>query len=599
MGGLGLQDPGKLNQIMGAKIWWRWMKTPDALWAQIWKNKYAPIMQLDQLIRHNVRIQGSNIWNTAWQNKDIVQKHAFWEIRNGDSAEFWQDSWQQLKPLNELAELTPLQHALNQAPSLKVKDLWKPLEARQNWRQWKTSSQDLGIPPDVNLSAWQYEAARRKIPIKEGPDILRWGHSASGNFSVKEAYYLQGNYHNQERDTIWRKIWNKALWPKVSTFLWLIIHNRILTWDNLRKRGFIGPSICVLCQCQEETKEHLFNGCHYSQAVWDQGAQIMRRSNQNRGSTRDTIENWDTITFNNPILNYIWQLLPGFILWQIWKERNKRIFHSKDSTPELTWDRVATLIKETIRSKSWQAGDKVCKREELSTLHSWQLNLNDSVVVRAPKIRTPSSTTWTPPPNGFIKINFDGASKGNPGPAGYGAVIRNSTGEILTLTAGYLGETTNNVAEITGLLQGLRVAATLSSHKIILEGDSQIIIQLITKILHGGNPQKISPSWRLAGLLEDFKGILEHNISIIPSHVKRKANGVADYLENEGVQRGTEQIIWDARTSEASDISQQCQLLASKEFLPPDGVPSGKNGHVEAQRERPFMVALTSSYSHL
>jgi ribonuclease HI len=159
-------------------------------------------------------------------------------------------------------------------------------------------------------------------------------------------------------------------------------------------------------------------------------------------------------------------------------------------------------------------------------------------------------------------------------------VIRRSTGEILTLIAGYLGETTNNVAEITSLLHGLRVAAALPSHKIILEGDSQIIIQLITKILHGGNPQKISPSWLLEGQLEDFKGILGNNINIIPSHVKREANGMADYLENEAVQRGTEQIIRDARTSEVSDISQQCQLLASTEFLPPDGVPRGKYGHV-------------------
>ena len=134
MGVLGLQDPGKLNQIMGAKIWWRWMKTLDALWAQIWKNKYAPTMQSDQLIRHNVRIQGSNIWNTAWQNKDLIQKHAFWEIRDGGSVRFWQDSWQQLKPLKELAELTPLQQVINQDPPLKVKDLWKPLEARQTWR---------------------------------------------------------------------------------------------------------------------------------------------------------------------------------------------------------------------------------------------------------------------------------------------------------------------------------------------------------------------------------------------------------------------------------------------------------------------------------
>jgi ribonuclease HI len=426
------------------------------------------------------------------------------------------------------------------------------------------------------LSAWHHEAGCKKIPRKEGPDILIWGHSASGNFSIKEAYCINDNYHNQEADNIWSKIWSKALWPKVSTFLWLIIHNKILTWDNLRKRGFIGPSMCVLCQSQEETKEHLFNGCHYSQAIWDQGAQIMRRSNQNRGSIRDTIENWDSITYNNPILNYIWRLLPGFILWQIWKERNKHIFHSKDSPAESTWDKAATLIKETIRSKHWQPKDKDCNREESLILQSWQLNLKDSVAIRAPKNRFPSPTTWTPPPNGFIKINFDGASKGNPRPAGYGAVIRSSKGEILMLTAGYLGETTNNVAELTGLLQGLRHAVTLASHKVILEGDSQIVIQLITKILHGGNPQKISPSWRLAGLLEDFKSLLGHNISVIPSHVKREANGVVDYLANEGVQRETKQIIWDARSTGASDLYKHCQLLASKDFPAPDGVTRGK-----------------------
>ena len=118
-------------------------------------------MRTDQLFRHNVRIQGSNIWNTAWQNKDIIQKHAFWEIHNGDSARFWQDSWQQLKPLNDLAELTPLQQAINQAPSLKVKDLWKLIGAGQAWWQWKTSSHVLGTPPELNLSTWHQEVGCR------------------------------------------------------------------------------------------------------------------------------------------------------------------------------------------------------------------------------------------------------------------------------------------------------------------------------------------------------------------------------------------------------------------------------------------------------
>jgi hypothetical protein len=179
-------------------------------------------------------------------------------------------------------------------------------------------------------------------------------------------------------------------------------------------------------------------------------------------------------------------------------------FHSKHSPAEATWNSVVNLVRETIQSKNWQPRDTDCNREEAHIFQSWTLRLKDSGTSRPPKSHFSSPSLWTPPPPGFIKINFDGASKGNPGPAGYGAVIRNSTGEILTLTAGYLGETTNNVAELTGLLQGLQQALALGNHNIILEGDSQIVIQLITKILHGGHPHKISPSWRLAGLLEDF-----------------------------------------------------------------------------------------------
>jgi hypothetical protein len=75
-----------------------------------------------------------------------------------------------------------------------------------------------------------------------------------------------------------------------------------------------------------------------------------------------------------------------------------------------------------------------------------------------------------------------------------------------------------------------------------VEGDSQIIIQLITKILHGEHPLEVSSSWRLSGLLEDFGSLLQPNITIIPSHVKREENKVVDCLENEGVASTTELI---------------------------------------------------------
>jgi hypothetical protein len=162
----------------------------------------------------------------------------------------------------------------------------------------------------------------------------------------------------------------------------------------------------------------------------------MRKSNQNRTCINSTIENWDSISFKNPILNCIWTLLPGFTLWKIWKERNKRIFHSLSCPPETTWAKVKSLIQETVRSKPWNEADQLGSPAELNILQHWQPTA--SIQHQQSRHRGPSTspTIWSPPPKHYIKANFDGASRGNPGPGGYGVVIRNSEGEILTLEAG-------------------------------------------------------------------------------------------------------------------------------------------------------------------
>jgi hypothetical protein len=218
-GGLGLRDPGKLNQVMGAKIWWRWLKDPTAAWTQLWKQKYAPHIPEDQAIQLNNHIQGSNIWNTTWKNRTLVQHHAFWEVRDGSSALFWTDSWQQLKPMETMEELMALQRALPQNALLRVKYIWTMQTPPQRWRQWKTSHQELGVPETIDLQSWQAQANSRKILFWEGPDILRWGHSTAGTFTVKEAYFLHANQQVSRTKHIWNKVWNPSLWPKISTFL--------------------------------------------------------------------------------------------------------------------------------------------------------------------------------------------------------------------------------------------------------------------------------------------------------------------------------------------------------------------------------------------
>jgi hypothetical protein len=77
-GGLGLRDPFFLNQILGAKLWWRWIKNPANIWAKLWQRKYTPAVAEYQLITWNDHIEGSLIWNAAWHNHSIIQYNAFW-----------------------------------------------------------------------------------------------------------------------------------------------------------------------------------------------------------------------------------------------------------------------------------------------------------------------------------------------------------------------------------------------------------------------------------------------------------------------------------------------------------------------------------------
>lgn len=75
-------------------------------------------------------------------------------------------------------------------------------------------------------------------------------------------------------------------------------------------------------------------------------------------------------------------------------------------------------------------------------------------------------------------IEADGGARGNPGPAGYGAVVLDATsGAVLAERAGYLGHTTNNVAEYRGLIAGLEAAVELGATEVEARLDSKLVVE--------------------------------------------------------------------------------------------------------------------------
>eukprot|EP00253_Pinus_taeda_P035515 PITA_35515 len=94
-GGLGLRDPWTLNQVLAAKLRWRWLQGGLDLWKEIWTVKYNMPLSPEEILRDQNIPRGSDIWNLSTQSRDLVDNHIFWEIRGGQIARFWDEAWQQ------------------------------------------------------------------------------------------------------------------------------------------------------------------------------------------------------------------------------------------------------------------------------------------------------------------------------------------------------------------------------------------------------------------------------------------------------------------------------------------------------------------------
>eukprot|EP00253_Pinus_taeda_P033170 PITA_33170 len=293
----------------------------------------------------------------------------------------------------------------------------------QKHRKWKGTDQIIREKGyEITQQTLSDKLKKRKIPIAVGADILRWGYEERGTFTTKEAYNIITN-DKIIKDNLWDQIWSSTIWPKVSTFLWLLSHNRILTWDNLRKRKFSGPSICPNCKQAEETVTHLLQTCHLGRKLWEKAIFRCQRDNRVQGDLKATLCNWKQSPYHSRLLNSLWQLIPGLLMWNIWKERNRRLFKNQTQTLEQIWTILHRNIKESLSIHDWSSEDFPTYHKEKSIWDNWKISLLHNPNSHILHLnRHKKSTTWSPPPHNLFQLNFDGASKGNPGQSGYGGV---------------------------------------------------------------------------------------------------------------------------------------------------------------------------------
>jgi ribonuclease HI len=126
------------------------------------------------------------------------------------------------------------------------------------------------------------------------------------------------------------------------------------------------------------------------------------------------------------------------------------------------------------------------------------------------------------------RANIDGGSRGNPGPASYGVVIRDPRGEVVAKLKKYIGRSTNNVAEYYGLIASLDYAQQHGIRALRVESDSELLVRQMR-----GQYKVKSPELR--PLYERARKMAQTFASFKIDHVYREQNAEADALANEAL----------------------------------------------------------------
>ena len=283
-------------------------------------------------------------------------------------------------------------------------------------------------------------------------------------------------------------LWACPLPRKIGCFIWLVLNNKILTWDNLQRKGKIGPGICSLCFANFETVNHIFISCSIWKSIW--GAvceQLQLRPPPAAVSIRAFFNDWAATHHHSSARYY----LPHFAIWTVWKARNRAVFEG---------------YKVNI----------LCVLHQI--LYAAHISSSRTVTMGRKKhsVRRIGPKPLMIYPCGF----FDGASTSSAAGIGYCVHINENHHLEFALGVGY---GSNTKAELLGLWAVLHSSQMMGIPLARIYGDSQVIIHWANGISALSPPELSHWCRETQNLLKSIK-----YLSII--HIYREHNGVADRL---------------------------------------------------------------------
>ncbi|XP_073113467.1 uncharacterized protein [Elaeis guineensis] len=243
------------------------------------------------------------------------------KVGNGTTILFWQGHW---IGIMELKLSFPNLFFFARNPNCSVKHFLEKAPFQSSFRH-----------PMSSLASRELQQLRlllQNVPLSPGQDSWTWKWNSNGIFRVKSCYNFL--VHGGVISRFGKGFWNIPMPEKAKLFYWLCYHDKVLTRENLIKRGINIIGSCPLCGEHGESMNHLMMQCNYSIAYWH-----LILSNLNipelPSSFTEIWNRWRHSHFVKTKFPTLECLLITAI-WCIWKERNLRAFHFQANMPPLS-----------------------------------------------------------------------------------------------------------------------------------------------------------------------------------------------------------------------------------------------------------------------
>ena len=251
-GGLGVRGLSMMNQALLCKWCWRFANESDSLWRLVISTKFGE--EVGGWNTKDIRGgYGTGLWKDIRKEWITFSQNTISSLGNGRRLGFWKDPW-----CNETVLCNEFPTLFNLAvhKDARVVDVWDSSREEGGWSP-------IFLRP---FNDWEMEEVERFLhflinkkvrPFHEARLLLK--ESKTNGFSVSLMYWKLR--YSLSTDFPWRSIWNPVVPPKMGFFAWEASWDKVLTLDQLKKKGTPLANRCSLCEEKEETIDHLLIHC--------------------------------------------------------------------------------------------------------------------------------------------------------------------------------------------------------------------------------------------------------------------------------------------------------------------------------------------------